>query len=102
MGRTILATLDGSGPCERLQVVLVQGDDGLSIGLAEQHYAEGVGWFTQRSIELDPRQWAALKATLGEDRAAGRLGHAAEDRPATLPFPGPAGTRPLRTAVGSE
>ena len=51
--RTHLATLPGSGPNERLEVALVQQRDGrLTIDLREQHYAAGIGWFDQKSLEL--------------------------------------------------
>lgn len=98
--RTILATLGGSAPHERLQVALVQRGDGrLAIDLRQQHHAEGIGWYDQRGLELDPRQLRQLLGVLG-DRSAS-LEAPAEDAPAILPFPGPAQRDPRRPAVGN-
>jgi hypothetical protein len=94
-----LATLPGSKPHQRLQVVLVAGRDGrLSIDLREQHYAEGIGWFDQRTLALDPRQFQRLQAVLNLKSAA--WDEADDEPPATLPFPGPADPAPRRAAVG--
>lgn len=100
MARTVLATLPGSGPCQRLQVALEQGDDGLTISLCEQHHAEGIGWFTQRSMQLEPRQWAQLQGVLGTSEAKAAIDADDEIAPATLAFPGPDDPRRFRTAVG--
>jgi hypothetical protein len=97
--RTHLATLPGSGPGQRLDVSLVQKRDGrLSIDLREQHYAAGIGWFDQKSLELDPRQLRLLQAILGEARDA--LQGEAEEPRMILAFPGPASDEPRRPAVG--
>jgi hypothetical protein len=99
--RTILATLPGSAPYQRLQVGLEQrGDGGLAIDLREQHFAEGIGWFDQRTMSLDPRQFQQLQAVLGLKAAL--LEDAAEEVPATIPFPGPRTIAPVRSAVGDE
>jgi len=99
--RTILATLPGSAPYQRLQVGLEQcGDGRLAIDLREQHFAEGIGWFDQRTLSLDPRQFQQLQAVLGLKAAC--LEEAAAEVPATIPFPGPRTARPARTAVGDE
>ena len=102
-GRTVLATLGGKGPSQRLQVSLSQGDDGrLLIDLREQHHAEGIGWFDQRRLELDPRQFQQLQAVwrLKSDS----LGAAMQEEPATHAVPGsgaqsgPIGLRPAAIA----
>jgi hypothetical protein len=100
-GRTVLATLAGKGPSQRLQVSLSQGDDGrLLIDLREQHHAEGIGWFDQRRLELDPRQFQQLQAVLA--LKADALEAAILEQPATVPFPGPAPKAPCRKAAGSD
>ncbi len=89
-GRTILATLDGSAPNERLQLTLLQHRDGrLSFDLRQQHFAEGIGWYDQRGLELDSRQFRQLQALIG--RALPDVDACLADEPpaATLPFPGP-------------
>ncbi len=99
-GRTVLATLDGSRPCQRLQVSLAQADDGhLWIDLREQHYAEGIGWFDQRRLELDPRQFQQLQAALG---LKAELPSVAAEQSSIIPFPGPAPAVARRPAAGER
>lgn len=96
--RFVLAQLPGSRPYERLQVSLVQArDGGLSIDLREQHYADGIGWFDQRSLSLEPGQLQRLQAVLGPNR---EIREALDEPPATLPFPGPRESDLRRPAVG--
>jgi hypothetical protein len=103
VGRTVLATLEGSAPHQRMQVALGQrADGGLTIDLREQHYAEGIGWFDQRTMELDPRQFRQLQAVLGTERVVPMLAEALDEPRATIPFPGPSSRRPHRPAVGGE
>lgn len=100
-GRTILATLDGKGPFERLEIALIQDRSGrVLIDLREQHYADKIGWFDQRRMELDPRQFQQLQAVLGLKSPVldGILSDL--DAPATIPFPGPSVSRVSRPAVG--
>ena len=103
VGRTVLATLEGSAPQQRLQVALGQRADGrLTIDLCEQHYAEGIGWFDQRTMELDPRQFRQLQAVLGSKAVEPALAEALDESRATIPFPGPSSRRAHRPAVGEE
>jgi hypothetical protein len=84
----LLADLPGTSPGERLRVAIGQARDGrLTIDLREQHFAEGIGWFDQRTLSLDPLQFKRLQAVLGMKETAGEaLGEA--EAPATIPFPG--------------
>ena len=98
---------DGFGHDRRLgaapaaQVALTQGGDGrLAIDLRDQHYAEGIGWFDQRTLALDPRQFRQLKAVLGMNSSA--LAAFEDEAPATIPFPGPSTPQPSRPAVGDR
>ena len=96
--RTILAVLPGAGPHQRLQVALSQDRGGkLTIDLRDQHYAEGIGWFDQRSLALEPAQFRQLQAVLG---LKGVPLDEPDEPPATLPFPGPTDTGPRRHASG--
>lgn len=96
--RTHLAVLDGAAPGQRLDVSLVSRRDGrLAVELRQQHYAEGIGWFDQRSLELDPRQLRQLQAVLGQ--ASPRLAAQAEESRDVIPFPGPADQREQRPAA---
>ncbi len=100
-GRTVLATLGGKRPSQRLEVGLSQGEDGrLLIDLREQHHAEGIGWFDQRRLELDALQFQQLQAVLALKSEASEAAIAEE--PATIPFPGPSTNSACRKAVGSD
>lgn len=97
---TILATLPGSGPHQRVQVALHQKPDGgLQIELRDQHFGEGIGWFDQRTMSLEPRQWQQLQALLGTKATSDVLNEQADATPATLPFPGPRTKDPRRPAA---
>lgn len=101
VSRTTLATLPGHAPHQRLRVGLVQGRDGrLSLELCEQDHAEGIGWFDQRSLQLDPRQLRQLKALLGP--ALDALDDDVNDdtAPVSIPFPGRFDETPALPAVG--
>lgn len=86
--RNEIATLAGSTPGKRL-VLALEGPDraGSSrVLITEQDHAEGIGWFDQRSVCLDPRQWSQLRSLLATvDRAVERRDDA--ERPMTLRFP---------------
>src|SRR5262245_41534587 len=98
--RTILTVLPGPGPHERVEVSLAPGRDGrLMIDLRQQHYAEGIGWFDQRTMSLEPAQFKQLQAALGL-KAAAWDDRQSDEPPATIPFPGPADRGVRRTAVG--
>lgn len=102
--QTVLATLPGSGPHQRLQVALRQKADGrLVIELRDQHFGgEAIGWFDQRTMTLEPRQWQQLQAVLGAKGPSAALDAESESPPATIPFPGPNVPRPRRPAVGGR
>jgi hypothetical protein len=98
--RTILTVLPGPGPHERLAVALVPARDGrLMIDLCQQHYAEGIGWFDQRTLSLEPAQFKRLQAALGL-KAAAWDDSDSDEPPATIAFPGPSDRGVRRPAVG--
>ena len=62
---TTLGFIDGSADDQRLELTLVQHQAGqVELVMSEQHFAEGIGWFTQRSLNLDPNQVSQLKRML--------------------------------------
>jgi hypothetical protein len=66
---TVLTTLPAS-ETERLLVVLVQVPEcGSRIELRQQSFSNGLGWFTQSTIQLEPGQVAALRNALGSGSA---------------------------------
>jgi hypothetical protein len=83
----VLATIAGSEENERLLVVLTQTEAGRSqIVLRQQSWAEGIGWYDQKSLELDPHQLRQLKAVLGGKGPV--LPREPAETPAILAFPG--------------
>jgi hypothetical protein len=63
---TILATLPGADDHEQLVVVLAQAENGAThIELRQQSWGEGLGWYNQSSVQLEPSQVAGLRQTLG-------------------------------------
>jgi len=87
----LLATLPGSQSGDRLLVVLVQTKAGKSqLVLRQQSWAEGIGWYDQKSLSLDPHQLRQLKAVLGCRSSSPQKDE--PDVPAILPFPGVACT----------
>jgi hypothetical protein len=63
---TVYSVIEGEVPEERLLLVLVQQSGGRSsIELRQQSWSEGVQWYTQSSICLDPQQVAGLRSALG-------------------------------------
>ncbi len=92
----VLATIDSAHDDERLQLVLTREADGSSvISLQQQSWGEGIGWFTQSAVEMQPEQVAALRMSLGNNglcckpaRPLGAASHRSseEETPATLPF----------------
>jgi hypothetical protein len=85
--QTVLATLPDSSSTRRLQILLVRSHDGrIGFSLREQHYSARIGWFDQRVLELDPRQWQQLQGFLGR---GGPSSDSSEiEPPALIPFPG--------------
>lgn len=62
---TTLGFIDGPSADQRLELTLVQRQAGnVELVMSEQHFAEGIGWFAQRSLNLDPDQVSQLKRML--------------------------------------
>ncbi len=89
-----LATLSDSVPDRRLQVLLVRRDDGIVLGLCGRHFAEGIGWYDQRTLEMESRQFRQHRGIL--DRCGPAQALAESEPPATLPFPKPGRVRAWR------
>ena len=62
---TTLALLPAHNPRERLVVVLCHHPGGSRVELRQQSWGEGIGWFTQHGIRLEPGQVAQLRQVLG-------------------------------------
>jgi|EndMetStandDraft_2_1072991.scaffolds.fasta_scaffold1349226_1 hypothetical protein len=65
MSEVVLATLPGATDHEQVAVVLSIREGVSHISLRHQTYGEGLGWYTQGTVELDPQQVAALRLALG-------------------------------------
>jgi hypothetical protein len=62
---TVLSTIPAS-ETERLLVVLIQAPEtGSQMELRQQSFSNGIGWFTQSTVRLEPGQVAALRNALG-------------------------------------
>lgn len=83
----VLSTLPGTSDRERMQVVLIQSPaTGSAVELRQQTFGDGVGWFTQSSVSMEPHQVAELRSVLGTSGAAAsstlpRRFHQADSRP---------------------
>jgi hypothetical protein len=63
---TTLTSLPAAIENERILVVLVQvPGEGSHVEMRQQSFGEGIGWFTQSTVRLEPGQVAALKSALG-------------------------------------
>ena len=70
---TLLTTIPGADDDERLELVLCISADGENrLELRQQSWGEGVGWYTQGTIELSPHQVADLRNALGTRTASAR------------------------------
>ncbi len=73
--------LPGSSEAERIAVVLCpSGEEGSRLELRQQSYSEGIGWFTQSTVQLEPSQVADLRGALGM-----ASGSSARPKSASLP-----------------
>ena len=69
----VLTTIPGKSDDERMVILLQQSVDGhTTLCLSQQSWGEGVGWFNQQSIELEPHQVALVKNALGSDHTRSR------------------------------
>lgn len=98
MASVVVGQLDGSNPGRRIQVVLEHSTThGSTIELREQHHAQGLGWFDQRCLRLDPSQVSQLLGLLGE-RCTMSLGDSRDSRAEVLQFAASAsGAVPIAT-----
>lgn len=84
---TVLGEFPGSAPGIRLQVVLVPLSHGaVRIELRSQEYVEGLGWFDQRCLALDPAQMQGLVALFGVRGSVESAAFAERPEPSILPF----------------
>lgn len=84
----VLATLPGTCESEQLLVVMVHTAGGNRLELRQQSWGEGVGWFTQSTVQLAPHQVGELRGVLGASGAARpKLPAAFSRRDPSLPLP---------------
>ena len=66
----VLAVLEGTLESERTLLVHRETANGGSIvELRQQSWGDGVGWFTQSSVQLEPEQVSQLRLALGAPKA---------------------------------
>ena len=62
----VLSTLSGTTDKERLLIVLCNRlGEPSRLELRQQSFGDGIGWFTQSTIALEPSQVAELRTALG-------------------------------------
>ena len=61
----MLAEIPGSTAGERMVVVHAHFAGQSRIELRQQTWGEGIGWFTQNTMRLEPQQVAQLRSALG-------------------------------------
>jgi hypothetical protein len=61
----VLSSIAGATDTERLLVVLCNRAGESRLELRQQSFGEGIGWFTQSTVALEPSQVAELRAALG-------------------------------------
>jgi hypothetical protein len=65
-GEVVLSTISGTTDTERLMVVLCnRPGEGSRLELRQQSFGDGIGWFTQSTMALEPSQVAELRTALG-------------------------------------
>lgn len=70
LSEIILATIPGARDDEQLEVALCQFADGSKIELRQQTWGEGIGWFTQNRVRLEPQQVGELRGVIGSSPTA--------------------------------
>jgi hypothetical protein len=86
----LLNAIPGKTENDRLALFLIPGEGTAGLALCQQSWADGIGWFTQSKVQVDPDQVASLRQALGQ-------GGSGKVRPAggTLPT-----QRPMLRVVG--
>jgi hypothetical protein len=70
----VLASIPGASDEERLVVVHTRNSGGESvILLRQQTWGEGVGWFDQSTVSIEPEQLGQLRMALGGTGAGYRV-----------------------------
>jgi hypothetical protein len=73
LSEIILATIPGAREDEQLEVALCQiPGEGSKLELRQQTWGEGIGWYTQSRVRLDPQQVGELRGVLGFGASANR------------------------------
>ncbi len=61
---SLLQVISHEVDTKRIVVVMVEAPDRTYLVLRQQEWAAGIGWFTQKSIELEAEQLGPLRCTL--------------------------------------
>jgi hypothetical protein len=61
----VLSTIGGATDKDRLLVVLCNQSGESRLELRQQSFGDGIGWFTQSTVALEPSQVAELRSALG-------------------------------------
>ena len=61
----ILATIPSDQDDQRLQVIMDQEASGTKLRVEQQSFGNGIGWYTQSSVEIAPDQLPVLRQAFG-------------------------------------
>ena len=79
--------IPGKASNERLLVSFQQIGNTTGIALHQQHWAEGIGWYDQKVMPFDSRQWAAFQSVAGMKISENEQMDLTPT--VSIPFPGP-------------
>ena len=83
--QTVLAEIPGKTRNEQILVCLAgPAGETWKIELHQQRWAEGIGWYDQKVISLEPSQWRSLQQLLASPPPV--VPADAVEPPATVPF----------------
>ncbi len=72
ISEVVVATIPGAHDDQRLEVALCQSPGQANyLELRQQTWGDGIGWFTQSRVQLEPHQVADLRAVLGSGSVQG-------------------------------
>lgn len=81
--------LEGSSPHERIEVTSGKGENGQpTVVLTHQSWGEGIGWYAQSSVTLEPNQFEQLKRAMClPNSPTRRTSPTADEGPRIIRFP---------------
>jgi hypothetical protein len=73
VSETVLSSIPASETERLLLVLVLMPGSGSRMELRQQSFSDGIGWFTQSTVSLEPEQVAALRNALGSSTRNSQL-----------------------------